>query len=198
MIKFTVPLIIMYFLSACTVVKPHISEYIINPVISQNSSMGSCNKHSLKVLQSFSASSLMSTKMHYILGNYKRESFTQSQWAESPNRAITNRILSMLQSSKIFNTVQVSKSRTKSDFYLETNIEDFIQYFSEDEKSSFVNVVITMTLIDTKTNSILKSKTFKEEVKVLSMDAQGGVIALNSALTKILVESQKWIVGVCK
>ena len=198
MIKLFFLLIIMYFLSACTVVKPHISEYMINPVVTENKSIGSCKKHSLKVLQSFSDSSLMSTKMYYVLGDYERDAFTQSQWAESPNSAITNRILSMLQNSKIFSTVQVSKSRTQSDLFLETNIEDFAQYFSKDEKKSYVKVIITMTLLDTNTKKILASKTFEKRVDSKSIDAQGGVVALNSALVSILLESQKWMAGACK
>ena len=198
MIKLSISIIIMYFLSACTVVKPHISEYMINPEIQENNSISLCNNRSLKILQSFSPSSLMSTKMHYVLGDYKRDSFTQSQWAESPNRAITNRILSMLQNSKIFSTVQVSKSRTQSDLFLETNIEDFVQYFSKDEKKSYVKAIITMTLIDTKTKSILASKTFEKQVESKSIDAQGGVVALNSALFDILLESQQWMAGACK
>ena len=196
--KFIFASIIMYFLSACTVVTPHISEYIIDPVLEENSYVSTCNNRSLKVLQSFSSSSLMSTKMYYVLGDYKRDAFTESQWAESPNRAITNRIVSMLQNSKLFSTVQVSKSRTKSDLFLETNVEDFVQYFSQDEKKSYVKAVITMTLIDAKNKKILNSKTFEKRVDSTSIDAQGGVVALNKALLEILLESQKWIVGVCK
>jgi len=196
--KFTFSLIIIYFLSACTVVTPHISEYIIDPVLEKNNYVSVCNKHSLKVLQSFSSSSLMSTQMYYVLGDYKRDTFTQSQWAESPNRAITNRIVSMLQSSKIFATVQVSKSRTKSDLFLETNIEDFTQYFSINEKKSYVKAVITMTLINAKTKNILDSKTFEKQVITKSIDAEGGVVALNRALLEILVESKQWLAGACK
>lgn len=198
MMKFTFSLIIIYFLSACTVVTPHISEYIIDPVLEKNNYVSVCNKHSLKVLQSFSSSSLMSTQMYYVLGDYKRDTFTQSQWAESPNRAITNRIVSMLQSSKIFATVQVSKSRTKSDLFLETNIEDFTQYFSINEKKSYVKAVITMTLINAKTKNILDSKTFEKQVITKSIDAEGGVVALNRALLEILVESKQWLAGACK
>ena len=81
---------------------------------------------------------------------------------------------------------------------LETNIEDFMQYFSKDEKNSFSNVVITLTLIDTQTNSVIATKTFRSKVDSQSADANGGVIALNRALSNVLNESGKWLGETCK
>ena len=66
------------------------------------------------------------------------------------------------------------------------------------KKKSYVKAIITMTLIDTKTKSILASTTFEKQVESKSIDAQGGVVALNSALFDILLESQQWMAGACK
>jgi ABC-type uncharacterized transport system auxiliary subunit len=199
MLKIVVAIFMMFIVAGCTVVSPHVAEYRINPTILSNSAQeGECSDKSLKVAKAFSANSLMSLDMNYAVGEYKRDVFTQSQWAQTPNQAITTQILKMLQESKLFKTVQISKSRSKNGLILETNIEDFMQYFSVEKNSSTVKVVISSTLIDVKTNAVLQSKTFFKKVKVKSLNAEGGVIALNRALAEVLTMQREWLGEVCK
>jgi cholesterol transport system auxiliary component len=135
--------------------------------------------------------------MSYAQGEYKQDNFSQSEWAESPNKAITNQIARYIQLSKLFKSTQIAKSRTKSEMVLETNIEDFMQYFSQDEKTSYANIVITFTLIDSK-NNIISSKRFTSKVDVKTLDAEGGVEALNKALENVLVDMGNWLGESCQ
>ena len=183
----------------CSTTTPAISEYRINvkSTTSAFTQMG-CKEDSLKVAQAFSASSLMTHDMNYGQGMHKQYKFTQSQWAESPNRAITTEIVEYLKSTKLFKNVQISKSRSKNGLILETNIEDFMQYFSEDEKESFVSVRINLTLIDVKTSKVLATKTFESKIEVDGINADTGVKNLNIVLEKVLNSSGKWLSEVCK
>jgi len=153
---------------------------------------------SIKVSQAFSSNSLMSLDMNYMQGNSKEYSFTQSQWSQSPNKALTLQMVKLLRNMDLFKSVQVSKSRSKSDWILEIYVEDFMQYFDKNLTSSYVNIEMTLTLIDTKDNSIVASKTFYSKLKSRTLNAEGGAEALNMALENILLNSAKWFEGIGK
>jgi cholesterol transport system auxiliary component len=131
-------------------------------------------------------------------GLNKQYSFTQSIWTEPLNKTITQEIVKSLRESRIFKSVQLYKSRSKSDYLLETNIENFVQHFSKDEKTSYVEVRLTFSLLNLKDNSLVESKTFTTEVESKTLDAEGGVEALSTALSKILSQNTFWLTGVCK
>lgn len=183
----------------CATTQPSITEYTINTNIhSGDSSSKGCFEKSLKVSQAFSTSNLMSLKMNYAQGDYEQFVYSESQWADSPNRAVTSGILKLLREAKLFKSVQTDKSRSKNDFILETNIEDFMQYFSNDSKESYANIVISLTLIDSNTSLIVATKTLSFQVKANTLDAKGGVEALSKALENILVQARDWLGEVCK
>jgi len=197
--KYIYMVISLFLLLGCTPTTPKATEYRLNlKMQTEPLSEQKCKKDSLKVGQSFSANALKSLDMHYGLGEYKRLVFSQALWAESPNKAITMAITKYIREIKLFKNVQISKSRSRNGLLLETDIEDFMQYFSEDEKSSYANVRISFTLIDSKNSQVISTKTFSQKERVMSNNANGGVIALNKAVEKLLQESGKWLSGVCR
>ncbi len=191
--------LITFLLVGCSTTTPAVSEYRINVESTPSAfTQTGCKEDSLKVAQAFSSTSLMSHEMNYGQGTHKQYKFTQSQWAESPNRAISAEIVEYLKSTNLFKNVQISKSRSKNGLLLETNIEDFMQYFSQDEKESFVQVRINLTLIDVETSKVLATKTFESKMNVDSINADAGVENLNIALENVLKSSGKWFEEVCK
>jgi len=199
MLKYIFAFFIILLFGACSVVKPHMVEYRIDLKIPKKAIVqGKCSDKSLKISQAFSANFLMVRNMNYALGEYKQDVYTQSQWAESPNRAITYQILKIFQDSNIFKSVQIFKSRSKNDFILETNIEKFMQYFTNDGKKSFGLVTINMSIIDTISNRVYATKTFSSKIDSLTLDSDGGVVALNTALSNVLTKQQTYIGNFCK
>lgn len=186
-------------LSGCSTLKNPVTEYriVIDSHGSKSLSKG-CREKSLKVAQAFSSSALMSLRMDYAEPDNKVFSYSQSQWRESPNRLVTLEILKDIREMELFKNVQISKSRGSNSWLLETNIEDFMQYYSDDLKESYAKVVISLTLIDSASNSIIETKTFDSKIKSETLDAQGGVNALKSALSDILRQNRNWLDGVCK
>jgi len=184
---------------ACTTTTPTISQYRIDTNATSGSlSQTACKEKSLKIAQAFSSDSLMTHKMRYAQGKYKQYVFSQAEWAETPNRAITDEILRYIREKNLFKNVQISKSRSRNGFLLETSIEEFMQYFSEDETESYVKVKINLTFIDIKTSKVLSTKTIFSRVKVESVDALGGVKALNKALKSSLLTTDKWLGELCQ
>ena len=191
-------LLSIVLLSGCVTTKPSITEYrVVAKTSKAQSVVDGCKEKSLKIAQAFSSSSLMSLKMDYVQEESKIFSYSQAHWNESPNHSVTKEILKKIRDSKLFKNVQISRSRSKNSWILETNIEDFLQYYSEGLKDSFAKVIISLTLIDSKTNSVVATKTFSSKVNTNSLDAEGGVEALNRALSDVLTQNIEWLNGVC-
>lgn len=195
----TVWIILIIFLAGCTVTKPHISEYTLAPMLQNKDYLSKmCKEKSLKIGQVFSSNSLMSHEMKYITGDYQESVFTQSEWARSPNRLISDELIKGIRSSGLFFNVSSFKSREKTDLLLETHVEKFIQYFDKDSEKSYVEVLITLNLIDIKKSKSISHATFNSKLDTLSIDAKGGVVALNSVLSIVLLKTNDWLEDVCK
>jgi cholesterol transport system auxiliary component len=183
----------------CSRVVPSVTEYkIVTDIDTKTLNAKSCRDKSLKVAQAFSSSSLMSQQMNYTKVLTKQYRYSQAEWSESPNLAISAEFLKHIQKADIFKSVLSSKSRSKSDMILEINIEDFMQYFSEDESRSYVNVALTLSLLDRKNSQVLATKNFRLTSDVEVLNADGGVQMLNKTLQKTLQQSMGWLDGVCK
>jgi len=194
---FIILTVLLFF--GCSSIKPSVTEYrILSHNIVKDTNANACNDKSLKVALAFSSSSLMSKKMNYILNDNKSFSYSQAQWSDTPNRAISLEILKQIREMEIFKYVLSSKTRSKSDLVLETYIEDFVQYYNDDLSKSYVNVAISFSLIDLKTNDVIASNTFKSKQISTSADAVGGSEALNKALSIVLSQNIKWLGRICK
>lgn len=189
----------IWLISGCTVTQPYIYEYRIAPKIDvDDAKVTSCKTKSLKVAQVFGTPRLMSQTMRYTKGEYEEHSFTESKWSTTPATAISAAIVKSIRESHIFASVSSFRSRSRSDLVLESNIEEFIQHFSEDTNSSYVDVSMDMSLINSKNSKVIESKNFKRKIQLENLNAQAGVEGLNRALAEILEENNKWLSGVCK
>lgn len=190
---------VVLLLGGCATVHPPKVEYnLSSKAQSKGFRSSGCATTSLKVAEAFSVGTLMSLNMNYVQGANKQFSYSQAQWAISPNQAITAKLLELVRETNLFRNVQVSKSRSKNDWILEASIEDFMQYFSEDLSESHARAVITLTFIDANTNSVLATKTFTAKVGAKTLDADGGVEALDRALLELLTQIDIWFTEVCK
>jgi len=198
--KTVAALIVAFLFMACSRTYPAITEYRIAPsgVTSTEIIQSSCKNETLKISQVFVKSSLMSKEMKYVVGEYQEYAYNQSEWAEYPNKAITDVIVEYLSRANIFSNVSSYKSFSSSTYTLETNIAEFTQYYSKDEKNSFVRLDITFSLVDNATGKIVDSKHIFKEKKTKATDAQSGVVALNELLFESLREMQMWLAKSCQ
>jgi len=189
----------MFLLSGCSVTKPAITEYRLSlKDFSPKSYSNSCKDKSIKVSAAFSSNSLATLDMNYLQDKHKIYSYTQSQWSNSPNQEISSQVLYALRDAKLFESVQNAKSRSRSDLILEINIQDFMQYYSEDLNMSYVNISICFTLVDANTNKTIATKCFSAKKDVKTLDAIGGVEALDMALEEVINEGLDFLGGACK
>ena len=187
------------FLSGCVTLKIPVTEYRLEMAHEGIKSVPKgCKDKSLKIVETFSPNSLMTLSMEYAESDGRVFAYNESRWQESPKDAVSMEILKSIRASQIFASVDTAKSRSKSSYILETNLEEFLQFYSKDMKSSYADVVISFSLIDTKTNAVIANKTFSARVEAKSADAKGGVEALKSALVKVLKENGVWLEEVCR
>jgi cholesterol transport system auxiliary component len=195
----TILIILAIFFSGCTTVKSPVTEYsVVTKDVKKENVSASCVNKSLKIAQAFSSNSLMSLNMDYTQEPNRVFSYSQAQWLESPNSLVTSELLRNIGNSGLFSSVHSSKSRVKTDVILETNIEEFMQFYTQDMKKSFVHVGFSLTLIDAKSNSVIKSQHFSSKFDTKTLDAQGGVEATQNALSEIIFQNIDWLSGVCK
>ncbi len=186
----------LFILSGCVDKQPHVSEYVLQKQLQiPQAKQTQCFEKSLKVARSYGSSLYMKEDMLYGVNQYQIETFTKSKWAIAPAKAINAQIVDMLREMKLFSTVHSSKSLSYSDYILESNVDEFLQYFSQDD--SYVKVTVSFALIDHKNVKTVAAKSFSAQVNVDELNAKGGVEALNKALDEILLEVSKWLGEVC-
>lgn len=190
--------ILLVILNGCSSPKPAIGEYRLSPSATlQMNSKGSCTNSSLKVLQADGLASMMSLRMHYRQGDNREHIYNESQWSDSIAQMVAREFERSIREAALFESVQGAKSRASSDYVLEINIEEFIQSFDEKLQSSHALVSLTLTLINTKENRVERQKSFSESVEAKTLDAKGGVEALNRAMIQILGSALVWLEGAC-
>ncbi len=197
--KMFLALVTVFLFVGCTTIKPHITEFrVITKDANMKSGAKGCIDKSLKVSQAFSSASLLSLDMDYTESDNKIFSYSQSQWQESPNSFIASELYKSIRDSALFKSVHSFKSRVKSDYILEIDIEEFMQFYTKGMNSSYVNVIMNLSLVDAKTNNVISTSKFISKIDTKTADATGGVEALSRALDEIILKNAEWLDGVCK
>jgi cholesterol transport system auxiliary component len=189
----------LFIFSGCSTTVPVVTKYKISSNLSLDAQDdSSCKQKSVKVSSALASSSLMSKDMSYVKGGIKVFKYSESAWLNNPNRAVSKELINMLREIGIYKSVQESTSRSRADLIVESTLEEFMQYYSDDLQNSYALVEINFSVIDSKTSNVINTKKFSSKVDIKTLDAQGGVDGLNLALKNILHKSSKWFIGVCK
>ena len=191
---------VFFLLMGCSIKKvPAVSEYTLepDPTIAKVDESG-CKEENLKILEPFGGSEYATNDLYYVVLPYEQNKYTQSAWYASVSSKIYESLLQSLKKSALFGGVSNYASIAKDGLVLEVQINDFKQYFSEDETESYIVSDITFTLVDAKTFSIISQKQIRKKIPTQSLDAKGGVEALNEALTQTLQEVIAWLRERCR
>jgi cholesterol transport system auxiliary component len=181
-------------MSACVSPTPAPQEFILMPKLDLNAvKVDNRVLKTIKIENSYSDTVFKSSNMYYVQNREKQFSFSKSKWAYPLNSMINENIIKMVRDLKLFKFVQSVKSKTKSEYTLESTINDFKQYFYNNDTKSYVKSSITFTLLNSNTHEILASKTFESKVDVDTLNAVGGVKALNNSLNDVLIDAALWL-----
>ena len=180
-------------MAGCTTSVPAVTQYKLQQNPSRIQQRDVTNRVTLKVLKTSSDTILMNTKMWYSSHNLESNIYHHSQWVLSPTTMVSEALLEHIKTSHLFKDVIGYGSRADSDYVLESHLDEFIQYFSDDMKSSYVIVKLSVTLLQKQPKKLLGTQTFYAKVDVQTLDASGGVKALNEALERVLQKVIIWL-----
>jgi ABC-type uncharacterized transport system auxiliary subunit len=188
---------VILLLTGCSVTTtlPPVTQYDIE-VSSAQKSVQTRGTKTVKVVMVVDKTQFLEKKMYYKVGTNSQYTYTQSRWATPPSKAIALAVVKSLREQKIFANVLLEQSRAKSEYLLEVSVEDFEQYFSEDEKKSWAKVVLHYNLIDLKNSRVVASHTFFAKQDVQQLNALGGVKTLEVLLTQVVQKSGDWLAKV--
>jgi cholesterol transport system auxiliary component len=197
--KYILSGLVTLMITGCTTATTQPMEYkLTTDVKAHNYTSKSCKDKTIRIRDVFASSSLMSTDMKYAIGTNKELSYTQSKWVVSPNKILSAEILKSVRESGIFASVHNAKSRIYTNMTLEIDVEDFMQYYNKEKNDSFSKVVLNFTLIDNKTKKVVSTTKIIKTYPSQTLDAKGGVDALNLALDDVLYNSNLWLDKVCQ
>jgi len=186
----------LFFVSGCATKTPAVTQYALVLQGDKYTQTSSCKGESLKVLKSFSDTTLMDTKMYYASG-LEVNNYHQSQWVRSPNTMVSEMLLQNIRNAHLFQSVVGYNSRVQTKYVLESRLDEFMQYFSNDMKRSYVVVQLSLALVRKEGLDLVKAKTFRTKVDVTTLNASGGVQALEGAMQKVMHEVVIWLSGAC-
>lgn len=189
---------VLLLVSGCSVTTPSVTEYRLDPQLNIQVKETRCSQKSIEITPLFVNNSLNNTTMRYKVGEYKEYLYTQSAWADAPSKMIANKLANVLQNSSLFKGVFSYRSPHKGDLVLELSVNEFMQSFDEKQEHSEVKLDISMNLFDKKTTELIATKSFVKVMQTETLDAQGGVDALNSVLGDTLNESVMWLEKRCQ
>ena len=146
----------------------------------------------LKIALPKSTKEIRRDKILYTKTTHQREAYAYSRWSDTPNHMTMQFLVTLLNQHKLFKAVIPESSIADSQLLLESNIEDFYQFFDK-ENQSFGIVKIQCFLIDQKSKKIISKHYFDLKIPSSSANAKGGVQALNLALEQIASQLITWL-----
>lgn len=139
-----------------------------------------------------------SRSIMYQVGDFKLASYADSNWESPLFKTLESLLLLNTRETKIFKDVVTSRSLAKADFTLEYSVGEFTQHFSEDMNSSYASVNVHLALLDNTSSKLLYATTIEKKIPSQTLNAQGGVLALQEALSAVMQESDVWLHERCE
>ncbi len=192
-----VALVIM--ISGCSITKtvPSKTEYrLLTPDVAKIQS-SSCESITIKLEPIQSSNTLLDHRMYYAIDSIEQRYYSESLWVQSPNKMIEQILKNAMIESKLFGSVLDYRSNADTQWRYEVRILDCMQYF-KDDGSSYVKLSMDFVIIKNIGMKIVASKHLEVVVPAETSDAQGGVIALNRAVSQIVTQSNSWLQSECQ
>ncbi|HEX5670845.1 MAG TPA: ABC-type transport auxiliary lipoprotein family protein, partial [Sulfuricurvum sp.] len=118
--------------------------------------------------------------------------YLYSQWNDTPSAMIDRYISTSLDESQLFSSLIPKTSTLQSDLLLESSLSSFYHRIHEN-KTSDGYLDITYFLVDQKTKKMVAHKRFVITVPSQSLDAHGGITALNEATHELSNQCIEWL-----
>ena len=175
------------------VAMPEIQNYQITPAGGdiKAASCARVNKEStLQITRMRAEAPYETTKMFYSKGQYQLDSYSYNQWAAFPTQMLSYAVFQKVMQSCIYKSVVSGEFMTVSNYTLNTKLLELKQIINGD--SSVVNLIIIAQLIENKSDSVIRSKTFVVKANS-SPNPKAYVVSVNQATSEFLAQLTNWL-----
>lgn len=125
-----------------------------------------------------------SQRIIYLREAHKPEQFAYNEWVDTPARMILPLIIKALENEGAFHALVQAPNAADGDLRLDTEILRLQQEFSGTQ--SLVRFTLRASLVDNRSLRVLAQREFDASVSAPSADPQGGVLAANQAVNRVL------------
>jgi cholesterol transport system auxiliary component len=125
-------------------------------------------------------------QMAYTTKAHALDYYANNRWADAPARMIGPLIARAVEQTGAFRAVVQPPATVAADLRLSTELVRLQQNFAA--KPSEVELVLRVQLVDMRGRVVVATRTFEATEAAPSEDPQGGVIAANRALERLLVQ----------
>lgn len=130
-------------------------------------------------------------RMIYVRQPHLLENFARNRWIETPARMLSPILVNALEARTGFKAVATAAGATKGDLRLDTEIMMLRQDFST--VPSTLHMVLRMQLVEQENYHIIATQTFDAFEAAPTEDPEGGVIAANWLLPKLLDQIAEFV-----
>jgi cholesterol transport system auxiliary component len=189
-------------IAACSLAPKEISAprtYFLNPEISWKDphTLGDRVAPSvLLVTQPKAQAGFDTVRMAYLLRPYEVSYYAYNQWADTPARMLQRVMVENFDKTGLWSAVLQTPGAAPAHYRLDCdNLVLEQQFFSNPSR---VRLALRTQLIETKTQSILATRSFELFETAPTDDPYGGVIAANQAAAKLIAEMAEWLDNVVR
>jgi cholesterol transport system auxiliary component len=132
-----------------------------------------------------------SQRIIFVRADHQREYFASSEWLDPPARMLGPLLVSAMERSGAFAAVVLAPGSATGEQRLDTEIVRLQHNFQT--TPSRVQFTLRAYLVDDKTRRVLAWREFSDEVAAASDTPQGGVVAANQAVQRVLAQLAQFV-----
>lgn len=197
--RYIISIVLFLALSGCslkTTVPASTAYQLSMPQITTMGTEG-CREKSVQVSLIQTPTLFKFTQMFYNKASLQQSYYANSVWGESPADRLQTIFVAALSQSGIFKSVVGYESIASYDYLVEIHLYDFMQYFDAENRAS-VRVNFDLVLVGNENHKVLGKFNFNETLPSETANAFGGVEALNTLVSKGVINTLEWTATECK
>ena len=129
--------------------------------------------------------------MNFTYSSSERGSYQNSQWTNSLIKLIQGMTIELLANNKIYKAVIPITSTVKEDYIIESTIYAFYHNLKNSQSKAIVS--IEYRVIDSRDNTLIKTKRFSYSEDTPTTNAKGYAIATNKAISRLGNDLLVWL-----
>ena len=182
---------VLLWFGGCSSKQAPLKVYTLNaPTVTKTSSSKFRHK-TIKVMYPQSLKEKISQKMRYSYSSAEQGVYQNSQWSNNIGKLLEGTLIQTLDGSRLFKAVLPYASTAQEDYRLESNIFAFSHQVRGEQSHALVSIQVS--LINTDTGKLVKTKRFSYKVATGTTDAKGYAEAANEAVDRLTKDMLRWL-----